>query len=255
MEKITEKQQSSHDKYIKSLQYYFRIKKRYENNKDKCISCKKQGGTIFEYTNNQYKARCGSTSETCKLNIVIQIGKYISKDVYKKQVLKQYNDIKKNIIELKMDYLFHFTSEEKMIEIFDKQKEELTRITNVLDTFQKKIDALDILQTKQDIIIYREKIKEHIHNIKSYMNVFHTTREYINVKEATYIYKHDLLPLLEQYKTTFYKYVNIEKNKRLSNEKNGGERGQITHTLIKKINSIHDNEVTIIEPKIIAFTK
>ena len=82
MEKSVEKKhESSHDKYMKTLEYYFRIKTRYEKNKDKCISCKKQGGTIFEYTNNQYKARCGSNTEPCKLNIVIQLGKYISRDV------------------------------------------------------------------------------------------------------------------------------------------------------------------------------
>lgn len=91
-----------YQEYLDNLNMYFKLKNKYEKqwqltkrkslryteNKEegrnqlkrlqkKCIQCKKNGGTIFEFKEGMYIARCNATEGRCSLNIQIKPAKYL----------------------------------------------------------------------------------------------------------------------------------------------------------------------------------
>lgn len=100
-------------------------KKLYAMTKFKCINCGKEGGMIFNNTNNTLIAQCGNKAQPCDLNINIKKKKYNKLDDEILFVNKLIIDIKNLIIRTKLDYLFNYITQEKAVEIFDENKKKL----------------------------------------------------------------------------------------------------------------------------------
>ena len=75
------------DKYHEAVMNYYELKRKYDKREqrrrsrnlaplNKCIACKKNGGTKFTIKNNVIKAVCGATKK-CKLHIEIVLAKYL----------------------------------------------------------------------------------------------------------------------------------------------------------------------------------
>lgn len=147
------------DIYRKKLQKYFSMKKKYKNsinkakknskNDDKsdelkfnCIGCKRKVNTIFGLEDNIYYARCGSKDEPCPLDIRIHRGEYMNIYEHIKSIDENIETIKEEIMRLKLDVLFGFLSEEKMIEQFKEKKMTLQQFEETYIYYQEQLKLL-----------------------------------------------------------------------------------------------------------------
>ena len=93
----------------------------------KCIQCKKNGGTIFEFKEGMYIARCNATEGRCSLNIQIKPAKYLICDDLEVSTKKKLEEIKENIILNKLNLLFDFENEDVVLTEFNNLKGELQK--------------------------------------------------------------------------------------------------------------------------------
>ena len=80
-------------------------RRKVQNLKKKCVSCRQHGGTIFSSDEQYLKAKCAA-DKPCILNIEIKKGiyKYLPTEIeYHRKLLA---DLKKKIIRIKLDFLF-----------------------------------------------------------------------------------------------------------------------------------------------------
>ena len=79
--------------YYIALNKYFDKKRVYQKKKvKKCISCSNTNGTIFEYKDGMYTAKCGNISSPCVLDVSIRRGRYKSLNETLQEEIKKYNE-------------------------------------------------------------------------------------------------------------------------------------------------------------------
>jgi transcription elongation factor Elf1 len=96
---------SPDEKYEYALNTYFRLKRKYEESKQKkCPNCGNQTNVRFLLKNNTYTAKC----EMCSLDIEIFNGKYESVQNLLVKYRELFEEVKQQIIQLRMKYLFWY---------------------------------------------------------------------------------------------------------------------------------------------------
>ena len=237
-----EDEEDEDEKYNKAFEQYLSMKNNYMRGQGrKCVKCGNQLGTVFEFKDGKYIARCGNISKPCKLNIELQRGFFVTKDEYRKERLKKYNAIANDIIQLKLDYLFHFKSESIMVDEFEKLKTQLQKYSDTSDViterdnFEKEIIAQEISSYKEDIKELKTRIQ---HNIQEYRL---NTNNKSYIRNIIGIYKEELLPLIEQHRKEIYEYVSMEKV----------DKTQVRY--IKTLSGMKSKEFATTSPKIISF--
>jgi len=213
-----------------------------------CISCKKQVGSIFSTSYNKenntrvLKATCGSKTEPCYLNIVINLGHcynvYDNINVFKNYLQEDKNDI----VYDKNNLLFGYISTKTAVTNFEKLKESVDVFTYELNKNYEFIKSLDneTMQEKmqnlqKDCYLLINQIKEAIQGGGD-----------IPYHDIVNIYITQLLPLLKQiqdlkYKVNYVELIQTPHNKQFS--------------LIQQKNGIKDLEVFSILPKVERFDK
>lgn len=219
--------------YYKSLNKYFQLKKKYDddiyqtklsiyqtygkkeakklisNVKPKCVKCRKPGGTIFKYEDFTYYALCDVKGSPCELNIEIQTGDLASvEDLY--SIFKEdTNNLKDSIIRHKLDTLFNYVSESTSIDIF---KKELTSYNETSDNFKYILEQHDEIYNND---YKREKLnnlqidlKEKIQRYKSLLKEYQETNNAELLSLATEYNIKEIMVLEEQIRNL--KYVLME---------------------------------------------
>jgi hypothetical protein len=86
-----------------------------------CVKCRRRVGTIFEQTQEQYVAICGSKTAPCGLKIELFRGGYDNLewliDLHEETIEK----MKTEMMCLMLDTLFHYISEEKSVKMFTQK--------------------------------------------------------------------------------------------------------------------------------------
>ena len=187
--------------YIESLSKYFELKKEYEKKvfslkkgiydkyaktsmmkrrlaelKPPCIQCKRKVGSLFMNRDNRFIAKCGDTSQPCKLNIEIFRGEYQPITTMLSIFEEEINNSKEKIIQNKLDNLFDYKNEkESMI------------------NFKKLIELYN-----GDNELYKKHLKDHLETI--FRN---STKELVEKKMAKiYETKDSIQELLLEYQST-----------------------------------------------------
>lgn len=217
--------------------------------KPKCINCKRPGGTIFSSKYNEdslareLHAMCGITSQPCKLNILISVGKY---ELFP-NVLNDLNDQiraeKKNVINYKNKNIFGFISSEKILTLFNSLKEEIAENTSLLEFYLD--EYLNIVDNKEEAnTIDRDTtiIYDYINQIKDAIKNFNTTDNSQQVRDAVDIYNTKLVPLLEKIMKLKYKENYIWYNENDS-----------TYHLIQQKYAINNIEFNVGEEKVVKY--
>jgi len=128
-----------------------KIRKKLQNLRLGCINCKKSGGTIFTNKNRLLTAKCGNTEAPCGLDIQIQQGKWMLLPVAAQMSQESLEEIKADIIDLKLDLLFGLRTEEQITEQFNTDK------TNYKDQ-TKQLHLLNgIIESENDVNIDDEE--------------------------------------------------------------------------------------------------
>tara|TARA_B100001093_G_C26845575_1_gene1022634 strand:+ start:2030 stop:3853 length:1824 start_codon:yes stop_codon:yes gene_type:complete len=247
-----------YQEYLDNLNMYFKLKNKYEKqwqlkkrkslryteNKEegrnqlkrlqkKCIQCKKNGGTIFEFKEGVYMARCNATEGKCSLNLQIKPAKYLLCDNLEATTKKKLEGIKDNIILNKLNLLFDFENEDVVLTEFNNLKGELQKETSLLKlVLQHKYEELysvplldkdygDEEEEKKEVpkegeakegeekkekrILKEDKIKEFdikldnfINNFKDLLKNYRQNKNSQFLRNAMNNYIQNILPLLKQ---------------------------------------------------------
>jgi len=155
--------------------------------KPKCINCKRPVGTIFSTKKSgdpkndfrELKAICGSLTEPCTLNININAGVTYNILDHIKELEKDVENYKNEIIEYKNKLLFGYIQSETAVEKFDKIKEAINDTSfllninyeNLFNIVDNKITNENIIKLKEEVYILINEIKESIKNFDSTGNV------------------------------------------------------------------------------------
>ena len=219
--------------------------------KPKCINCLRPVGTIFSIKRSEnsgddfreLKAICGSLTEPCTLNININAGVTYNILDHVKELEKDIEDYKNEIIEYKNKLLFGYTKTEIAIENFDKIKEAINDTSFLLNiNYEHLFDIVDNKTTNESIIKLKEETYTLVDNIKQSINQFDSTGNVQFVRDAIDIYVNQMDPKLKELMKLKYKVNLVE-----------FDDHEGVYRLLQKKNDIADLEDVYLPPSIVSF--
>ena len=193
----------------------------------KCIICKKKGGTIFTNINRILTAKCGNTEESCDLDIQIKLGKYMSLNQALNLTHERIEETKASIIDLKLDLLFGLRTEEEIASNFEEDRKQYKtnmKYANSLAEIIESIDEIIIeepggqearhLSIKQYLRIKNIELKNRVNEfknfIKDYMKEEDTNTKLDILRKAMKIYVEQIFPLMTQIRENKYEVTMME---------------------------------------------
>lgn len=206
-----------------------------------CVNCGRKVGTIFENSENRLTAICGDKTKPCKLDIKIHRGAYIPLEELMNVFQTGVNDLKEEIITVKLDLLFGYEKEAQVLEKFNKLKDELSNdLEAVMEYKTQYLEKMYNLDNKTELDVKMRAFYNNISTIKSSIEEFNETGQIQLVKDIIVVYDKEMLPLLDEIRNVKYKYINMEYDSENFN-------------LIRKTYTLHDMMYAMETPKIESF--
>lgn len=211
--------------------------------KIKCVSCKRNVGTIFELKNNEYRAVCGDTDKPCDLNIRIRKPVIIRFDEKIRKHTIELDEIKTDIIKLKLTSVFNLEDDEIIEKNFKKLTEKINDITRLLDRFKYYRDNTEDEETRNSNLkdLYSD-LNDNIKNIQENMNEYMDTENHKYLQDTIEIYNDELRDILEKIRINKYRIQFMET-----------DTGDNTFTLVQKKNTYEDNVVNTSNGEVIEY--
>jgi hypothetical protein len=223
------------EEYIKVYEKYYKMKSDYEEKKKKkkknitkaldismgkklfkiknmkmnCIQCGKVGGTHFFSEDRVLYARC-KANIPCDLNIELNISKtyFLPKNL--KENVDYLNELKKQIVITKLNYLFDLEKDDITSQKFKVKKDEFVIVEKQTGTIKKLLeqqltlteieneDGKSTYVYKKNVIKEKTKIlNAHLHEMQKVFASYRKNPDRFSLEDATTIYKNNVLPLLE----------------------------------------------------------
>ena len=220
--------------------------------KPKCIYCNKPVGTDFKITDKLLIAKCGAVEkkegfEPCNLNIEIKKGSIANTRTEYYRFLNEKKTTEKNIINLKLDLLFKYSTEEETLEKFEKELEDYEYYVNSIQFSIGEIEKhTNKTEHKAKMTELDGQIKNSIEFIKDTIVQYKQQNDTQLLVEVINKYTDDLIPNVEQLRDIKNDYYDIEKN-----EITGEYTLVKTEVSVSNIEIILDNE----DPEIIYFVQ
>lgn len=196
------------------------------NFKKKCVNCGEVGGTFFDTKNHVLECYCNAEnpSKKCKFHIKIKLGKVANVYNYKEIIKENIEEIKSDIMKLKLDLLFNLEKEDVVLREFEVHKEELEEQENYLTIFNNIIDKNFIFEKDTEEERVREsrknliksldiRIKNDINYYNKLLKQYKTENNENILKDAITTYIESILPLMEQKFEVQYQNYTIENKK------------------------------------------
>ena len=237
-------------KYQELLDYYYDLKAKYNKNYNKkkhtimisdasskekkvlidnivrkCVNCNQVGGTTFKRENGIISAVCNAV-KPCKLDFRLQLSKKNTFQQTLHKLIKDIEDIKQEIILLKLDLLFGFKDEDFVMNKFENLKNKLNTLQNKEnkinnnftirnDTFVVNLKGEDEEHDRETAIkIYKGLIENQINYYKEMIKKYKETNEKAMLNDAFNVYLNELLPTLETLRKIKYQDIIFEKNEK-----------------------------------------
>lgn len=219
--------------------------------KAKCINCKRPVGTIFLIKKSgdpkndfrELKAICGSLSEPCNLNININTGVTFNISDHIKELEKDIEHYKNEIIEYKNKLLFGYIDSGTAVENFDRIKEAINDTSFLLNmNYERYFDITDNKTTNTRISKLNEEIYILINNIKENIKQFDSTNNIQFVRDSVDIYVNLMETKLKELSNLKYNINLVE-----------FDESEGVYHLIQQKNSIFDLEDNYVSPEIVTF--
>lgn len=193
----------------------------FKRSKSRCINCSRSVGSIFEIKYSKdtdsriAKAMCGDKVNPCPLNIEINLGKITNVSDDLKEYERQITDLKQQVIVIKNDLLFGYTTTDVAMKQFNDIKEGLHEATEMYEsilvnyvTIYEKPDTKRFLDDKK-IELYNI-----VTSIKTMMTDYDREQNTHYVNDAVTLYVTELLPLLNEYQSAMYPIMFTEQTNR-----------------------------------------
>tara|TARA_A100001011_G_C14302139_1_gene841301 strand:- start:730 stop:1875 length:1146 start_codon:yes stop_codon:yes gene_type:complete len=239
-----------------------------------CIHCGQEGGTLFKQEDKILYARC-LCNTPCDLNIQIKLPKnhYLPKFIQTYE--KSSNELKKNIIVTKLNYIFDlekdditsqkfnvlkkdYVDQDKILNLLKKKLEDqlytteydydnfMLRFNDSQNSGEQKTDPEKKYSFRKDIIIEKTKVlNEHISDIKDIIKKHEKEPARFSLTEAVQIYIKNVIPLQEYIRSIKYNisYIDIVgEERRIKQIKNyisnfifENEPGEILENNVQKV--------------------
>lgn len=227
-------------------------KQEFKKLKPKCINCKRPVGTIFSVKylgkenddSRELKAICGSLTEPCNLNITINPGVTYNLINHIKELEKDNDDYKNEIIDYKNKLLFGYTTTELAVEKFDKTKDAINDINFLLNfNYERLFSIIDNKSNNEKVNILKEELYIYINQLKQSIKDFNTTANVQFVRDAVEIYVNQMKPKIDELLQLKYKVNLVEYD----------EYDGMYH-LVQQKYGIADLEDNYVEPSVISFS-
>ena len=227
-------------------------KSEFKQLKPKCINCKRPVGTIFSVKHlgkenddsRELKAICGSLTEPCNLNITINPGVTYNLINHIKELEKDNDNYKNEIIDYKNKLLFGYTTTEIAVEKFDKTREAINDINFLLNfNYERLFAIVDNKSNDEKLNKLKEELYIYISQIKQSMKDFDTTKNVQFVRDAVEIYVNQMKPKIDELLQLKYKVNLVEYD----------EYDGMYH-LVQKKYGIAELEDNYVEPTVISFS-
>lgn len=184
---------------------------KYKKYKINCVNCTRRVGTIFQIDDGILKAICGDKVKPCSLDIKINRGKFLLLEELLETFQEGVDDLKEDIIKVKLDLLFNYKNEADVLIKFSELKKELEQDLEALMEYKTKlIERTNNLTVKSELKTKMENLYNKINLIKSTMEEFNETGQTQLVKDTVVLYDSELKPLINEIQELKYKYFNIE---------------------------------------------
>jgi len=239
-------------KIIKSKTMSWKEKRNnFKQLKPKCINCKRPVGTIFSIKKNgepnndfrELKAICGSLSEPCNLNININAGVTYNILDHIKELEKDIEQYKNEIIEYKNQLLFGYINSERAVDNFDRIKDAINDTSFLLNiNYERFFDIVDNKVTNNEISKLKEEMYLLINVIKENIKKFNSTNNIQFVRDSVDIY-------INQLELKLKDLLNLKYNINLVEF----DEAEGVYHLIQQKNSIFDLEDNYVSPEILSF--
>lgn len=184
---------------------------KYKKHKINCVNCGRKVGTIFQIDDGILTAVCGDKVKPCSLDIKINRGKFLLLEELLETFQEGVDDLKEDIIKIKLDLLFNYKNEPQVLTKFSELKKELEQDLEALMEYKTKlIERTNNLNVKSELKTKMEMLYNKIELIKSTMEEFNETGQTQLVKDTVVLYDSELKPLINEIQELKYKYLNIE---------------------------------------------
>ena len=184
---------------------------KYKKYKINCVNCSRKVGTIFQIDDGILKAICGDKVKPCSLDIRINRGKFLLLEELLETFQEGVDDLKEDIIKVKLDLLFNYKNEADVLTKFSELKKELEQDLEALMEYKTKlIERTNNLTVKSELKTKMENLYNKINLIKSTMEEFNEIGQTQLVKDTVVLYDSELKPLINEIQELKYKYFNIE---------------------------------------------
>jgi Leucine-rich repeat (LRR) protein len=226
--------------YLESLSEYFRLKDKYESkarilrrkaftsapNKKTgklraakvvppCINCGRAVGSFFGKVDEQYMAKCGDRDSPCNLHIQLFTSDFYRMD----ELLQSYREIveesKENIIRLKLDTLFNYTSEKVSTDKFKKELHKYNEATALYANFMEEYEEVYRNKSRAELISRKtqeiQEILEHLAEMRQEYDKEQSPKLLTSLVE-TYI--DDIMPKVEYLRQTRFPVMEMVEDAR-----------------------------------------
>ena len=225
-------------------------KNEFKKLKPKCINCKRAGGTLFSVKMHsgkeefrEFRAVCGIIADPCNLNITIQTGKYELLPVVLKDIEKEIQDNKKNIIDDKNRLLFGLMTTETVLQKFEDVKGYIANLSALLETYLDEYNSItDNPEKKAELTENIIKSYFYIDGIKESIAKFNKENNSQYIRDIANIYVTNLKPLLNKILNLKYKENSIHYDENTN-----------TYNLIQNQYTIQSLEFTDFSNKVINY--
>lgn len=218
--------------------------------KKKCVNCNRDGGTIFESTNNHLVAMCGN-SKPCNLNININRGYYTNIRDEVEKLYDQIDVIKGEIIQTKLKILFHYVTEQEGIKDFEKLRKRMSAILKSYETIEKEF--LEIISRGTETPLLREKSIQLFSAIQELASLLEEYKQKDNpelLKTMANTYIQTILPVTEKIRNLKYVVSRVEPTILIN-----GDSSSSAHKLVQEPFTLNELYVSGYQnAKIIDFT-
>jgi hypothetical protein len=182
--------------------------------KELCYNCKKPGGSLFLNDGKTLRITCGNKENPCKLNFeVSKDGLYFNSPTISKELSDSIEKAKDSLIISKLEFLFSYISEDKVIEglqkfkeIYDTQQEVLDYVNNVI------INATDNKDKERDIKDKEVELYVQVQEFKQLLNQYKEEGKQGYLDDALEIYSQKIIPIAESLRNVKYVDNTIEYN-------------------------------------------
>lgn len=175
----------------------------------KCQGCKGVGGTNFYMDASTLKANCGAEPK-CGWQIEISKGEPVAQgNTIIDFLLKQIEDIKKNLIFVKVSHEVSNVNDDAIVAVFENSRSQLEDVTRMLIEYDSKfIDITNNVETANEINLLKVEVYELVQQYKELLRKYEDSGREAFLMDAMNTVQ-DILPKVTLIRNKKYRVTTI----------------------------------------------